>query len=980
MKKIIVNALAICVVLSVTAQSKPGGKPADGPKKTALNYEYALNDPYNARIYTLKNGMKVYLSVYKNAPRIQTYIAVKAGSKNDPSDATGLAHYLEHMLFKGTDKFGSKDFVKENAEIKKIENLYETYRLTRDEAARKKIYHQIDSVSGVAAKYAIANEYDKMLAAIGAQGTNAFTSFDQTVYVNDIPSNQIDNWLKIEAERFRRPVLRLFHTELEAVYEEKNRGLDNDGVKAYEAAFSALFPKNKYGTQTTIGTIDHLKNPSMKEINNYYNKWYVPNNMAIVMSGDFDPDKVITQIEKNFNSMAMKPTEAYTPVKEDPITAKIVKDVYGPDPESMNMIWRTEGEGSKDVDMLDLINGILFNGKAGLIDLNLNQAQKVISGSSYVYALKDYGVFALGASPKQGQKLEELEPMLYSQLEMIKKGDFPEWLMQAVITDMKYSKTKQLESNEARAGEMVDAFVNDIKWQKAVDRMERISKITKQEIVDFANKFFTPNNYVVVYKRLGEEKNIQKVEKPQITPVEVDRDNMSPFVKNVYESKTTDIQPKFVDYTKDIQKGALASKIPVIYNKNTENKVFELYYKFDLGNNNDKISNIAVRYIDYVGTPDMNPAQIKQELFKLGCSFNVFSDNEDTWISLNGLSDNFPAALKLFEKVLANPTVEDATLKNLIADIKKEREDRKQEKGWILNRGLVNYARFGAVNPFTYQLSNEELDKLTADQIKTKIKELTTYDHKVLYYGPAELAEVEKSLNEVHMAPTGGYKAVPPAMKFEYKDINNEVYVVDFEMTQAEIIMLNKGGQYNEAMIPLLQLYNCYFGDGMSGVVFQDLRESKALAYSVYSRYVQPNKPYKQFYNISYIGSQVDKLPEAMKGMTDLLTEIPKSEVGFSAAKENLLQEIRSQRINKADILFNYLDAQSLGINKDIRKDVYEKVNTFKYEDVKKFHNDNVKGKNIAVLVVGKKENLDMKVLEKYGPVKILTLKDAFGY
>jgi predicted Zn-dependent peptidase len=945
MNKIIIAALALCLVITSTAQTKTGSKPADGPKKTALNYEYALNDPYNARIYTLKNGMKVYLSVYKNAPRIQTYIGVKAGSKNDPSDATGLAHYLEHMVFKGTDKFGTKDAVKETAEIKKIEDLYETYRATKDEAARKKIYHQIDSVSGVAAKYAIANEYDKMLAAIGAQGTNAFTSFDQTVYVNDIPSNQIDNWLKIEAERFRKPVLRLFHTELEAVYEEKNRGLDNDNTKSYEAAFAALFPKNKYGTQTTIGTIDHLKNPSMKEINNYYNKWYAPNNMAIVMSGDFDPDKVITQIEKHFNSMPAKQLEAYTPAKEDPITTKIVRDVYGPDPESMSMIWRTDGEGSKDVDMLDLINGILNNGKAGLMDLNLNQAQKVINASSYVYPMKDYGIFALNANPKQNQKLEDLEPILYSQLELIKKGDFPEWLMQAVITDMKYDKTKQLESNDARAGEMLDAFVNDIKWQKQVDRMERISKITKQEIVDFANKFFTPNNYLVLYKRIGEDKNVQKVEKPQITPVEVDRDNMSPFVKNIYEAKTADIQPKFVDYEKDIKKGALTSKIPVIYNKNTENKVFELYYKFDMGNNNDKVANVAVRYIDYVGTPDMTPAQIKQELFKLGCTFNVFSDNEDTWISLSGLSDNFETSLKLFEKVLANPKVEPETLKNLIEDIKKEREDRKQEKGWILNRGLVNYARFGQVNPFTYQLSMEELDKLTADQIQNKLKELITYDHKVLYYGPAELSEVEKSLNAVHVVPAGGYKAVPPAMKFEYKDITNQVFVVDFDMKQAEIIMLNKGGVYNEGMIPLLQMYNSYFGDGMSGVVFQDLRESKALAYSVYSYYVQPNKPYKQFYNISYIGSQVDKLPEAMKGMTDLLTDMPKSEAGFSAAKENLLQEIRSQRINKADILFNYLDAQQLGRTKDIRKDIFDKVSLFKYEDVKKFHVDNVKGK-----------------------------------
>ena len=137
-------------------------------KPGAAGYEAAENDPLNARIYTLKNGLRVYLSVYRNAPRIQTYIAVKAGSKNDPSYATGLAHYLEHMVFKGTDRFGTKDFEKESVEINKIEALYEKYRVTTDEAARKALYRQIDSISGVAAGYAIANEYDKMLAGIGA--------------------------------------------------------------------------------------------------------------------------------------------------------------------------------------------------------------------------------------------------------------------------------------------------------------------------------------------------------------------------------------------------------------------------------------------------------------------------------------------------------------------------------------------------------------------------------------------------------------------------------------------------------------------------------------------------------------------------------------------------------------------------------------------------------------------------------------------
>ena len=276
--------------------------------KIENNYESFANDPLNTRIYTLDNGLKVYLSVYKDAPRVQTYIAVRAGSKNDPADATGLAHYLEHMLFKGTDKYGSLDFEKEKILIDQIEALYEEYRTIDmdDEENRNRVYAQIDSVSGEAAKFAIANEYDKMVSGIGAKGTNAYTSAESTVYVNDIPSNQLEKWLSIESERFRNPVFRLFHTELEAVYEEKNRGLDNDGRKMFEAMLSGLFQKHTYGTQTTIGTVEHLKNPSLTEIRKYFNKYYVPNNMAICLSGDFDPDQVIVWINEKFGSFERK--------------------------------------------------------------------------------------------------------------------------------------------------------------------------------------------------------------------------------------------------------------------------------------------------------------------------------------------------------------------------------------------------------------------------------------------------------------------------------------------------------------------------------------------------------------------------------------------------------------------------------------------------------------------------------------------------
>ncbi len=982
-------SLAMVFVVTITiAQTKPAASnnkgtktPAkDGSKVPSLNFEYALNDPYKARIYTLKNGLKVYMSVYKNAPRIQTYIAVKAGSKNDPATATGLAHYLEHMVFKGTDKFGTKDFAKESAEITKIENLYEVYRQTKDDAKRKQIYHQIDSISGVAAKYAIANEYDKMLAGIGGQGTNAFTSFDQTVYVNDIPSNQLENFLKIEAERYRKPVLRLFHTELEAVYEEKNRGLDNDNSKLWEAIFSGLFKNHTYGTQTTIGTIEHLKNPSMKEIMKYYNANYVPNNMAICLSGDFDPDATIKLIEKNFGSMPSKPVAPYKFEKEAPITQKIVKEVVGPDAANLAMAWRFSGSGSKDADMITLINMLLSNGRAGLFDLNLNQQQKVLNSGSYAYVLKDYGTHILFAEPKEGQTLEEAEKLLYGQLELLKKGEFPDWLISAAITDLKLQKTKELENNQSRAMAFVEAFTNDMKWQQSVNSVERLSKITKQEVMDFVKANYNENNYVVVYKKTGEDVNIQKVEKPQITPVEVNREDQSPFVKNLLGAKTAELQPKFIDYDKDIMKTTMNANIPIVYSQNTENQLFDLYYAFDMGSNNDKLLPVAIDYISYLGTSKMSPAEVQQEFYKLGCSFNVFNSDNQTWVSLTGLNENFEKATRLFESLFADPKVDEATLKNLVSDILKKRSDAKQDKRTILQKMMVNYAKYGASNPATNVLSEEELTKLQTTQISNFIRSLMSYQHQILYYGPKLVGDVKEVLNTVHGVPVAGLKAVPAETNFALQAFNNTVYVVDFDMKQAEIVILTEGEKYTPENIPLINMYNEYFGGGMSSVVFQDLRESKALAYSCYSTYRAPQNPKLPYYNFSYIGSQADKLPEAMAGMMNLLNNVPKSEIAFGTAKESILQSIKTQRINKADILFDYLHAEKFGLKTDVRKDIYSKVTSMTYDDVKKFQDERIKNKPASILVLGKKDMLDIKTLEKYGTVKYLTLKDVFGY
>lgn len=944
-------------------------------------YYTAANDPLKARIYKLNNGLTVYLTVYENEPRIQTYIAVKAGSKNDPADATGLAHYLEHMLFKGTDKFGSKDYSKEKPLVDKIIALYEKYRSTKNETQRKMIYHQIDSISGIAAKYAIANEYDKMMSIIGGKNTNAFTSNEQTVYINDIPANEIERWLMIESERYRNPVMRLFHTELEAVYEEKNISLDQDGDKAWYMLFGTLFPNHQYGTQTTIGTIEHLKNPSIQKVIDYYNTYYVPNNMAICLSGDLDPDATISMIDKYFGSKSPGNVPEFIPAQEQPVSKPIEKNVYGQDAEFLSMGFRFPGINTPDADMLIMMDMILSNSAVGLLDLNLNQQQKVLGSSSSTILMKDYSVHYFEGTPRQGQKLEEVRDLILGQVEKVKKGDFPDWMLQAIVNNMKLDQIKSYESNSRRAGAMMNAFVRDIPWDKFITRINRLSAITKQDIMDFANRNYK-DNYVVVYKRTGEDKNVTKVVKPQITPVDVNRQEQSEFLKNISEYKSENIKPVFIDYNNDLVTGNITYNIPVLYRQNVENELFSLNFVIDYGDYNNKKLSLAAGYFDYLGTSKYSASQLKEEFYKIGCSYSISSSDDQTVISLSGLNENLEKGLALLKETLSDIQPDKEALDNLVQGVLKSRADAKLNKETILWDALLSYGIYGPNSPYKYDLSEAELKEITPEELVMILKSITSYKQKVLYYGPSSMEQAINVIKTSGPMVQGDFMAAPDPVKFKELPTNeNKVYVAHYEgMVQAEIIFLTSKGEYNKDLVPYISMYNEYFGSGMSGIVFQEIRESKALAYSTFSSFTTPNRKEKMHLNFSYIGTQSDKLPEAMQSMTELLNNMPESELTFQSARNNILQKINTERITKGGILMNYLVSQKMGLDHDIRQDVYEKVQSFTMADLKNFQENNIKNSKYTIIVLGDKNKLDSETLKKYGEVQYLSLEDIFGY
>ena len=975
--------LTICLLLTFTiACKKEESKDLSYKTETitdanGFNYETVDNDPTGLRLYTLDNGLKVYLSQNTDEPKIQTYIAVRAGSNYDPKTSTGLAHYLEHMVFKGTHEIGTIDWETEKGYLKQISDLYEQHRAETDPDKKLALYKKIDEVSLKASNYSVANEYDKMTTSLGATGTNAHTWFEETVYKNKIPTNELDKWLDLEGERFSELVLRLFHTELEAVFEEFNRGQDNDFRKSYAAMLEGLFPNHPYGQQSTIGIAEHLKNPSMVDIHNYFNTYYVPNNMAMVLVGDLDFDATIKKVNASFGKLEKKAVVHPTLPKEEPITTPIIKEVFGPTSESVSIAYRSAGVNTEEEKLMTLADMILANGNAGLIDLNLNQKQAVQSASCSPTFLNDYGYHSFDGTPKDGQTLDEVKDLLLAQIDKLKKGEFEDWMIEAVVNDLKLSQTQQYENNTALASMYFNAFIHHEDWANKVKFLEDLKKITKQELVDFANNFYK-ENYVLTYKRQGVDNSIVKVQNPGITPVNLNRDKSSKYLLAFNAIASQPLQPKFVDYKTAIKTTKTTNGIEVSYIENEQNDLFDMNIIFDMGSDNDQSLGLAVGYMEYLGTDKYSAEDIKKEFYKLGIKYYVSSGAETTFVGLNGLKENLPKGLELLEHLWANAVPDQEAYNKYVDQTLKGRQDGKTQKGNILYGGLMNYGKYGENSRLRNIMQENELKSVNPQDLVNQVKDLKNFKQRIFYYGKDVDAAIT-ALNNSHVIPTE-LKNYPEAMVYNEKETGGNVYYVDYDMVQSEMLFLAKGEPFKAENLAASTLFNTYFGGGLSSIVFQEIRESKSLAYSAWSSYANATKKGDANYVMAYIGTQANKMPQAVDAMMELMTNMPEAEEQFNSAKEATLKKLAAERITKSGIFWNYERLKKLGIDNDNREDMYNSIKNMSMEDLRGFFNSNIKGENYNVMVIGNKKDIDFKALEKLGKVQEMDIDYLFNY
>ncbi|MBL4684785.1 MAG: insulinase family protein, partial [Nannocystaceae bacterium] len=928
-------------------------------------------DEMGVTIHRLSNGMTVYISTDRQKPRFSAWIGTRAGSRHDPANSTGLAHYLEHMLFKGTDDYGTLDAKAEAPHVQRVAELYDELRETDNAARRKAIFKSIDQETQQQAKYAVPNEISRTYSSLGIEGTNAFTSNEQTVYIGDIPANRLQQWAKLEGERFADPVFRLFYPELEAVYEEKNLSMDRPSSRLFQTLELALFPEHPYGTQPTIGLVDHLKTPAYGDMVEYFKRWYVPNNMAIVLAGDIDAKTALPVLEAAFGGLKPKLIPATLPGKIVPLKGRVARTVLADGEESTWLAWPTVEIAHKDKAALAVMDLVLDDARVGLLNVELELTQKVPSAGSWNSNLREAGYFSVTARARQGQTPEQLEQLLLGVIGKLKAGEFSQADVDSAKLSKQVSRKRQLEWPQVRASRMMSSFVTHRSWDAVLAADKAFDAVSRADIIGVANKYLG-DNFVAVHRKKGAH-TIAKIEKPTITPVEIDPSRESPFITELMAMKTPLMTPEWVVEGQHYAHKKLRTGT-MIAAKNTRNDTFSVTYRMDRGYRKEPLLCYALDLFEISGGAGLSAEKLQKELYALGSQVYTTCNAERSAVVVSGLDSKQDETLALLDKWIAAPSFDDAMLERHLDNVISERRDELEEDR-TLTSALDQYAKFGRDSAWLQQPSNAKLARAKPVHLAKLITGWFDYRHRTLYFGPRDAEMAAEAV-----VRGSGRKRTGPTQTRHYRHTKaSEIYFLHKEVAKANVRFVMPRGPLPREQRPAALLFSEYLSGSMSSLVFQEIRESRGLAYSAYSRFTWGSTTKDESGLLGYMSTQADKVPVAVETFLGLLRAEDIAPERIASAKASLDQGYRSSRIDPRWVVSWVEDWDELGEKSDPRAWEWKSVQKLALADAKKFAKQ-FRDTPVVVAIVGDRDRVGLEALGKIGKVNEVKAASLFSY
>lgn len=927
--------------------------------------------------YTLSNGLKVILNENHEKPEVYGSVIVKAGGKDDPADATGMAHYMEHMLFKGTESLGTTNWEEEKPLIDSIFLLYDALALQTEKSYRDSIQKIINRVSLKAAEYAIPNEFDALLRGIGSTGINAGTGPDNTMYHNMFPPSQIEKWLEIYAHRFHKPVFRSFQSELEVVYEEKNMYNDMFQEPLIEEYNRNFFKNHPYGQQTIIGTIDDLKNPSLSKMKQFFDTWYAPNNMALVLVGDFEVEKVKPLIEKSFGILEAKEVPEHKKYKEEPFKGRELVEVRM-SPVKVGLLgFRTIEPTHKDKEVLEVCNYMLSNyGQTGLLD-NLVVDNKIMMAQMVDFGYNDHGSSVLIYLPKiVGQKLDAAEELILEKIKKLHSGDFDNSLLEIAKLELYREQMLSLEKNRWRGNMFAYGWARGETVDDILQYPQNIMKVTKEDVIRVAKQYYG-DNYLAFHSKMGVHKP-EKLEKPGYKPLKVNTNAKSEFAKHFESIESIAPKSRFVDFKKDVAQVTLGNGSKLFISENPQNDIFKLSLRYGIGTDKNPELTQVSRILNYAGAGEYSVDSLKRTLAKMGCVLEVWADDSYFYYELEGLEKNLENAVPLLNELINNPTLEETKLSIIIDEEKSERKFEKSEVD-IKARALNGYALYGNKSDFLNRLSLKEVKGLTTSELIENAKNATSYELNMFYSGTKSEKELSELFNNSLELTENPKKSSSPSYIKSNQYSENKVYFIDVKKaTQCKIYFYINGKPYEKKEDPVYNAFNFYFAGSFSGLVLQEVREYRSLAYSAGARYRVPFREGEKSRFFGYIGTQADKTIEALETFNGLVREMPEKSERMDNIKTYLYQQSLSSRPDFRQLPQTFATWQQKGYTSDPNKELSETYQDLTFKDIIEFEAKHLKDEPMVICIAGDKRMVDLDELAKFGKITFVKEQEIF--
>lgn len=921
--------------------------------------------------YRLENGLTVWLNEDHSQPKVFGAVVVKAGAKDCPD--TGIAHYFEHMMFKGTDRIGTLDYESEKVLLDSIAMKYDELAMTEDTAARARLQKEINELSIRSSEYVIPNEFNRLINRFGGSGLNAATSYDATIYFNTFSLQYMVQWAEINSERLINPVFRLFQSELETVYEEKNMYGDFIGGQVMDTLMARYFGPHPYA-YPIIGSTKNLKNPRLTEMHKFFEDYYVASNMALILSGDFDAQQVMPILEKAFSRIRSGNAPKQEKVMLPPFNGRETMKVKFPIPfiKAMGLGFRGVSANHEDQVALNIAVNLLNNANGtGYLD-KLMVEHKLMGALAINESMNEAGILAVAIMPKLLiQSYSSAEKMVWDEINRVKNGDFSDEMFNSLKLEQKRQYASSLENIDSRATIMMNLFSQGKSWNDYLNEVARIESITKEDVVRVAQKYFS-NNYLCVTKSTGKYPK-DNLPKPAFSPV-VPRnaDASSSYAKQLEKIPEQQVAPRIIDFEKDVKTSKLTPLVTLYTTPNPLNDIFTLNISYGIGALEQPELMQLTNYLQLLGTESLSFEQFRSRLQSIGSTL-AFDVTPDAFVmKVTGFDNHIDETMELVGDFIRHAKADDKKLRQIVDDAKVS-EKAFFKSGDNVASALLEQVKYGDQSRYLRKLSLSQIKKLKGKDMLAIYDKVRSVQCDLHYCGTLPVEKVIGTIRQ-HLPLERTTVASNSPYYRELKQYDRPtVFFIDMpDMAQSIVYGYVKGDPVDDkASRHASQLFSVYFGGDMSSLMFQEIREFRSFAYRTSGRYQLPNHAHKGTAGsfTAMLSTQSDKTLDALGVLDSLIREMPLKPERMEAVKQTLVNRINNDYPPFRNLSEKVASARMEGFDRDPAEEFLRDIATMDMQDISRFYQEQISGRPVVYVITGNRKHIDMKKLAEYGTI-----------